>query len=159
MDSKKFQNPAAEFRPAPFWGWNDQLVPDELRRQIGEIAQKGWGGFFIHSRVGLVTGYLSDEWMDCVRVAVDQAAKSGVSAWIYDEDKWPSGYAGGAVAKIKDSYRSRALILVKQQDIHPDDIIVKELTWSNNSFAICIRVAAMGDDWFNGSCSVQGCCR
>jgi hypothetical protein len=155
MYTKQFENPGMEYRPAPFWGWNDKLEPEELRRQICEMAQKGWGGFFIHSRVGLVTDYLSETWMDCVRAAVDQAAECRVSAWLYDEDKWPSGYAGGIVPKLGEAYRARALILVKKQEIKPGDKVLKELAWSNNDFAICIRVAAMGDVWFNGACYVD----
>ena len=35
--------------------------------------------------------------MACVRAAVDAAQQNGVKAWLYDEDRWPSGAAGGIV--------------------------------------------------------------
>lgn len=77
MNLKQFKNPAALYRPAPFWSWNDRLDAEELKRQIQEIADKGWGSYFMHSRVGLVTGYLSDEWMEIVRECAKEAKRTG----------------------------------------------------------------------------------
>ena len=51
----------------------------------------------MHSRVGLITGYLSPQWMGLVRACVEEAKATGTEAWLYDEDKWPSGFAGGMV--------------------------------------------------------------
>lgn len=52
---EKIENPAAQFRGAPFWAWNGKLEPEELRRQIRDMKRMGLGGFFMHSRVGLNT--------------------------------------------------------------------------------------------------------
>ena len=97
----KLANPSALMRPAPFWSWNDKLDEAELRRQIREMAAKGWGSYFMHSRVGLVTGYLSDEWMRLVNACAEEAAKTGTYAWLYDEDKWPSGMPGNCRARAR----------------------------------------------------------
>ena len=96
------------------WSWNDKLDEQELRRQIREMADKGWGSYFMHSRVGLVTGYLSDEWMSLVNACADEAEKTCTHAWLYDEDKWPSGFAGGQVPEKDEAYRSRGLVLVRK---------------------------------------------
>ena len=53
MDQATFRNPPPTFRAAPFWSWNDDLDPEELVRQVGLMDEAGWGGFFMHSRVGL----------------------------------------------------------------------------------------------------------
>lgn len=63
---RKFQNPAREYRGTPFWSWNAEMTPEEVRRQVRELYEQGVGGFFIHSRDGLETPYLGREWMDCV---------------------------------------------------------------------------------------------
>ena len=55
-----------DFRPVPFWSWNDVLVPEELRHQVREMHDKGIGGFFMHARGGLLTKYFSKEWFDAV---------------------------------------------------------------------------------------------
>ena len=48
----------------------------------------------MHSRTGLVTEYLGDEWFDLINLCADEAERLGMEAWIYDEDRWPSGTAG-----------------------------------------------------------------
>ena len=47
---RKFQNPAREYRGTPFWSWNAEMTPEEVRRQVRELYEQGVGGFFIHSR-------------------------------------------------------------------------------------------------------------
>lgn len=106
---KQFKKPSSEYRGAPFWAWNGKLDPNELRRQVRVMHRMGLGGFFMHSRVGLDTPYLSKEWMDCVEACVDEADKLDMKAWLYDEDRWPSGAAGGLVTK-NPKYRQRHLI-------------------------------------------------
>jgi hypothetical protein len=105
---KEFANPGSMFRGKPFWGWNSRLEPAELRRQIRGMHEMGLGGFFMHSRLGLETEYLSDDWFDCVKVSVDEAKKLGMEAWLYDEDRWPSGAAGG-LATRDEKCRARSL--------------------------------------------------
>ena len=95
MDITHFQTPPKEYREAPFWSWNDDLDPQELARQIRLMDEAGWGGFFMHSRVGLRTPYMGKSWMACIRACVAAARQCGLGAWLYDEDKWPSGFAGG----------------------------------------------------------------
>jgi hypothetical protein len=105
---KEFQSPGSAYRGKPFWAWNGKLEPQELRRQIRILRRMGLGGFFMHSRVGLATPYLKDEWFRCVDACVDEARKLGMEAWLYDEDRWPSGAAGGLVTK-NHAYRMRHL--------------------------------------------------
>ncbi|GAG06817.1 unnamed protein product, partial [marine sediment metagenome] len=61
------------------------------------MKDKGFSGYFMHSRVGLETTYLGKEWMKAVRACVRTGKKIGMESWLYDEDKWPSGFAGGLV--------------------------------------------------------------
>jgi hypothetical protein len=105
---KEFQSPSSQYRGAPFWAWNGKLEPEELRSQIRTMKEMGLGGFFMHSRVGLNTPYLSKDWFKCVNACINEAEKLGMKAWLYDEDRWPSGAAGGLVTK-NVKYRSRKL--------------------------------------------------
>ena len=109
-----FKNPGNDYRGAPFWAWNGKLEPEELRRQVRVMHRMGLGGFFMHSRVGLDTAYLSKEWFNCVEACVDEAKKLKMNAWMYDEDRWPSGAAGGLVTR-NPRHRMRSLV-VKQHD-------------------------------------------
>lgn len=89
-----FENPPNAYRSLPFWAWNDDLEEEELNRQVKQMKEQGMGGFFIHSRDGLETVYMGQEWMELVRSTVETAEALDMQAWLYDEDRWPSGFAG-----------------------------------------------------------------
>jgi len=113
MDKKllaDFKSPPSQYRGKPFWAWNGKLDPAELRRQIRVMQQMGLGGFFMHSRVGLSTPYLGSEWFTAINACIDEAQKLDMEAWLYDEDRWPSGAAGGLVTK-NPKHRMRHLKL------------------------------------------------
>ncbi|MBQ0105185.1 MAG: hypothetical protein KBT47_04010, partial [Armatimonadetes bacterium] len=95
-----------KFSPTPFWIMNDKLDKEELRRQADFLMSKGFGGAFFHSRAGLRTEYLSEEWFDCIREAMGVIKKHNGYVWIYDEDTWPSGSAGGKVAGKRENNRA-----------------------------------------------------
>ena len=72
---EKLKNPDSFYRSFPFWAWNGKLDPEELVRQVRLMQEAGVGGFFIHSRDGLETEYLSAEWMECVKAVVAEAKR------------------------------------------------------------------------------------
>jgi len=155
IDLEKLKNPDSFYRCAPFWSWNDNLKEEELLRQITEMHKKGYGGFFMHSRVGLVTEYLSKEWFYLVKKCIEHAKKLNMLAWIYDEDKWPSGFAGGAVALKNPSYRHKFLVLLKEDQVEQDDEVLSSLVHRNTKYIVAKRTMRLGDKWFNGSCYVD----
>ena len=97
----KIEQDMPSYKSIPFWSWNDKLEETELRKQIREMHELDMGGFFMHARGGLETEYLSEDWFDCIRVCMNEAKKLGMQAWSYDENGWPSGFAGGALLKDK----------------------------------------------------------
>ncbi len=109
MDYAQFLNPPKEYREIPFWSWNDSLDLPELRRQIALIDDAGWGGFFMHARLGLRTPYMGPQWMEIVGACIAAAHERGLGAWLYDEDKWPSGYAGGLSVAADPRFRIQYL--------------------------------------------------
>lgn len=90
-----FRQPGAGHRGAPFWSWNGKLERTRLFRQLAVFRDMGLGGAHLHSRTGLQTPYLGPEWMQLVKDCADEAERLGLLTWLYDEDRWPSGFAGG----------------------------------------------------------------
>jgi len=118
---QEFREPPLELRGAPFWSWNDKLQVAELARQVRDMKAHGMGGFFMHSREGLETEYMGPEWMECIRETVRVAKEEGMGAWLYDEDRWPSGAAGGLVpAQGGDAFREK-VITVEESTTLPKD--------------------------------------
>ncbi len=109
LDKDLFANPTSEYRGAPFWAWNCKLKKDVLLRQIEYMKEMGFGGFNMHTRSGMDTPYLGEEYMDMIKACRDKAKEEGMYAWLYDEDCWPSGFAGGFVTQTK-AYRNKMVV-------------------------------------------------
>jgi len=93
-----FRDPPREYSLEPLWSWNSTLEPEKLTWQIDQMVDKGVYGAYMHARDGLDqsrTPYFSEGFWAAVKTSVDHGAKVGFRTWIYDEDKWPSGDAGG----------------------------------------------------------------
>ena len=121
ISHEHFNNPPSEFRSVPFWSLNDLLEPEELRKQLQQFKEGGFGGAYLHSRTGLLTEYLGNDWWKAMDTGADTCKELGLEAWFYDEDKWPSGFAGGAVPKKSEDYRAKALVrLDKSQPLPPN---------------------------------------
>lgn len=101
IDFELLKNPAVEYRGKPFWAWNGKIEKSEVERQVKALKKMGFGGAFIHSRTGLLTEYMGKEWLDDVRFAAEKLHENGMEAYLYDEDRWPSGTCGGYVTEEK----------------------------------------------------------
>ena len=122
-----FRAPPSPYRGAPFWAWNGRLEAAELRRQIRVMHRMGLGGFFMHSRVGLATPYLAREWFECIDACIDEAEALDMQAWLYDEDRWPSGAAGGLVTR-NPRFRQRSVVMRRLSE-------PRRLKWDRDTLA------------------------
>ena len=127
-----------DYKPVAFWSFNDELEKEELSRQLELMQKAGYSGGFLHSRVGLVTEYMSPEWMDIAKHCCEQAKETGAHLWLYDEDRFPSGYAGGAVLEENDSLRTKALCLIEEGEIEKFSVLKKyrEVSYEGKSMSL-----------------------
>ena len=115
-----FAAPGAVYRDTPFWAWNCELDKEQTKRQILIFKEMGMGGFHMHARTGLGTPYLGEEFMKRVGECVETARDNQMLAWLYDEDRWPSGAAGGLVTK-NPKYRARHLLMTSEKRTEAPD--------------------------------------
>ena len=94
---KNFIAPGVDFSTGPLWVWNDLLTEEQIRATLADLNKQHVNQPFVHPRPGLATPYLSDEWFKLWDAALDEAQKRGMKIWIYDENSYPSGFAGGFV--------------------------------------------------------------
>ena len=119
---KEFRNPSKEFRPAPLWVWNTDVKEADIDRMLGELKEQGFGGAFVHPRPGLITEYLSDEWFNLYKYSVEKGKELGLDIWIYDENSYPSGFAGGHVnAQMPESYNQGQGLVYQKVNTLPDN--------------------------------------
>ena len=128
---KNFQNPPVDFRSAPLWVWNDRVTREQIDSQLADFREHGIGGVFIHPRPGLITPYLSEEWMTLCRYAVEVGKQLGMKIWLYDENSYPSGFAGGHVPAALPDASGRGLMVTRVRSLpekfeSPPLLVLKE---------------------------------
>lgn len=133
-----FANPPSEYRSAPLWDWNEQISEEGIDFQMKEFKKAGIGGVFVHPRPGLLTEYLSDEWFHLFDYTVQKGKELDMKVWIYDENSYPSGFAGGHVpAEMPDSYKHGSSLRMYVQDmvdVLPSDDLEVVLKKDGDSF-------------------------
>lgn len=134
-----FRTPPIDFSTAPFWVWNDVITKEKIEFQLKEFKDKGIHMAFIHPRPGLVTEYLSTEWFELVKYSVDKAKELDMLIWLYDENSYPSGFAGGHVPAATFSasdpiagLKLNRLEVLSESDTNNYFLIIKQV---GNSFA------------------------
>lgn len=127
LNKELLKVPPKENGPIPFWSWNDKLDKDLMKWQVEEMAKAGVRGYFMHARGGLKTEYLSDEWMECIKTGIEEGRRNDLEAWAYDEEGWPSGFGGGLVTALDESFHAMWMRIDKLSDIadeiNPDSFI------------------------------------
>ncbi len=122
-----FADPPREYSTAPLWVWNDLLTEEQIRGTLRDLAGRKVRQVFVHPRPGLMTLYLSDEWFRLWKIALDEAEKLDMNVWIYDENSYPSGFAGGHVPELMPESRGRGLQLKESASPPADALAVFEL--------------------------------
>lgn len=114
LKQELFRNPGSEYRGTPFWAWNCRVTEGLIDEQLEVFKKMGFGGAHLHPRTGMENDYLGREYMDLVRHADKKAKEKDMLIWLYDEDRYPSGSAGGMVTENVD-FRARHLLLTRER--------------------------------------------
>lgn len=89
--NRNFPTPGLTF----FWFLNDECRDEHIDAQIREFAQAGVANVVLHPRAGLLLPYGGDDWFAFIKRTVLKCVEHGLGVWLYDEDPYPSGNAGG----------------------------------------------------------------
>lgn len=149
------ENPPSEYRTAPLWDWNEKINREDIVFQLKQFKAGGLGGVFIHPRPGLVTEYLSDDWNSLFAFTVKTGKELGMNVWIYDENSYPSGFAGGHVQeRFPDSYQQgTGLGLLKTKNLEDtiglrvESILQKD---PDSSYQVFYRTYPKESWWYGG---------
>ncbi len=117
----KLAQPPGAYTSGPLWVWNDLLTKEEVTDSLNALADQGIRQVWVHPRPGLMTPYLSDEWFARWEDALKVGRERGMLVWIYDENSYPSGFAGGYVPDAMPESRCLGLTLEKKKTVDPSN--------------------------------------
>ena len=119
--SSQFSQPPREYTTAPFFVWNAEITREEIDKFMEGFKNAGSSQVFIHPRPGLITEYLSQSWLELYQYTVEKGKELGMDVWIYDENSYPSGFAGGHVPdEMPESYNQGQGLEMTRFEILPD---------------------------------------
>jgi hypothetical protein len=118
---QQFAQPDKQYGSAPLWVWNTTITHSLIDTMLQGFRDKGFGGVFVHPRPGLVTEYLGNDWFSNWQYALQKAKQLGLEIWIYDENSYPSGFAGGHVpAQMPSSWNQGQMLHMTKVSALPD---------------------------------------
>jgi hypothetical protein len=119
--SSQFNEPPREYTTSPFFVWNAEITKAEIDSFMTGFKNAGSSQVFIHPRPGLITEYLSVNWFELFQYAVEKGKELGMDVWIYDENSYPSGFAGGHVPdEMPESYNQGQGLRMTRFETLPD---------------------------------------
>lgn len=128
-----------------FWSWNDDINKQEIERQLTDFSKGKFSGVVIHSRAGLRVEYMGEEWFELYRFTAKLAKSLGIEIWIYDEDGWPSGFAGGRVPELGEQYQTKRLEFSYESPQNINTLLCAWRKVGNNYKSISLKKAKKGD--------------
>ncbi len=105
----QFAQPPRQYSSGPLWVWNDLLTETQIRSTLRDLSGQHVRQVWVHPRPGLMTPYLGEDWFRLWKVALDEAERLDMNVWIYDENSYPSGFAGGLVPEAMPESRGQGL--------------------------------------------------
>ena len=109
-EPSEFKTPPTKFRPDPLWFWNNTDITKEgIDAQMPGFLEKcGYGGLAILPfGPNLTPKYLTEEYFERYKYAVEKAAELGLTLSLYDEYGFPSGSGGAINADGVSRFRNR----------------------------------------------------
>jgi hypothetical protein len=110
MDREFFRNPVndPDYTTSGFWFWNDLITDDKTSGQLNMMKAIHANQPVVHARFGLKNEYLSQDWFDRIKSAIETCRKNEQKIWLYDENNWPSGNCNWTIT-LEEEYREHYL--------------------------------------------------
>ena len=105
----RFADPPASARILPL----HHRRPNDLKKadaELDALERQGFGGFAGNVNMGSTYLRSTNDWAT-LRYTVEAAKKRGMRMWLYDENGYPSGTAGGYVTEGHPEWEARGLLI------------------------------------------------
>ena len=92
-----FSQPPREYG-AIHWALGFPPPRERILSDIAQIDANGGSGYMINSG-GKSPKYLTPEYLELFKLALDECKKHGLRMWIDGDDGYPDGFAGGMISR------------------------------------------------------------
>ena len=94
-----FRYPPHEYGAIHWAIWGGALTRERIVQEFDSLVANSIYVVNFGPARGMTPKYLSPEYFDLMKFAVDEARKRGMKVWIADEGTYPSGFAGGLIGE------------------------------------------------------------
>ena len=118
IDESKFKNPDMKYRVNPMVHYN---WPGDRRLFMQALKDYGFGG--VVTNVNTQNGFCKNpDNIEDFKNLTDQLDSNGLSYWIYDENGYPSGYAGGETLKGHPELEAKGFYMIRRVAYEPRSV-------------------------------------
>jgi hypothetical protein len=94
-----FATPPSEYGAIHWAIWGGQQTKERIVADIEQIHANGGGVYMINNSRGLRPRYFTPEYLDLVKLVVNECKKRGMKVWIEGDAGYPDGFAGGMISR------------------------------------------------------------
>ncbi|MGX1668817.1 glycosylhydrolase-like jelly roll fold domain-containing protein [Streptomyces sp. NPDC055400] len=96
-----FADPRRDSRPAVYWYWNGPVTNELVDTQLADLRDKGMYEVvvFPYDNEEMQPAFFTEEWFDVVGHVLEEAERTGMRVWLFNDNHFPSGRAGYLVAQ------------------------------------------------------------
>ena len=122
FDVKALKNPPLECEVTYSWTWNTPITREGIDERLEGFLKAGIKSLYIlplpkdfgseNLRTFMDPEYLSEEFWELVKHALNKCVELGIKPWIYDEGGWPSG--GACANTLRQNPKAKLKFLRKE---------------------------------------------
>jgi hypothetical protein len=136
-----WKNPPPEYGPEPYFGMNGAVTIQSLANDLDTMKSLGFHAVTAQAGGGMT--YLTPEYFAFFKQFAEEAKKRDMKVWIVDDGGYPSGFAGGLIAKEKPELSMQGLSLSPGIPVKGGATLNQPV--SPNA-VVAVAVRATGDD-------------
>ncbi|MEU4520355.1 glycosylhydrolase-like jelly roll fold domain-containing protein [Amycolatopsis sp. NPDC024027] len=117
--ARRFANPRPDSRPTVLWFWNGAVTTALVAAGLADLRDKGVHEVLVFpfDTAALRPAFFTEDWFALIEFTLREAQRHGMHLWLFNDDYFPSGRAGGLVVdggKVGDRvYRPRPDLRLK----------------------------------------------
>lgn len=143
MIISKLNKPGLRYRPLRIDHWMCHDFNFASKR-LHDLKSKGYGG--VVTNVAFTNYMLDEAYMNIFRSTVTKAKEEGMRVWIYDENGYPSGTAGGLTIKSNPDYEAKAIASIIKRVNVGEEITINSIYKHEFLYAYALPIDAYIDN-------------